>query len=139
MPGRQSAKLTGRVLVHGFIVKYGRYMGYSEWIDRINRQPLFHRFTEKNLNVPSFSTREALWSFRYKSMSNGNRLLGIWRASRDTAFSILLVRTGQSIPDFSALIALPVYQKIGIVTIGVVISIGAAIRRKQAMLALNLS
>lgn len=60
---RQRAKLTRRVLVHRFIVNYGRHMSYSKWIDRINRRPLFHSFTEKNVNVPSFSTREAMWSF----------------------------------------------------------------------------
>jgi O-methyltransferase len=60
---RQSARSTRRFLVHRFIVNYGRYMSYSKWIDRVNRRPLFHRFAEKNFNVPSFPTREAMWSF----------------------------------------------------------------------------
>jgi hypothetical protein len=38
-------------------------MSYSKWIDRLNRRPLFQRFAEKNLNVPFFSSREAMWSF----------------------------------------------------------------------------
>jgi O-methyltransferase len=38
-------------------------MNYSKWIDRINRRPLFQRFAESNSNVPSFPTREAMWSF----------------------------------------------------------------------------
>jgi O-methyltransferase len=59
----QSAKRTRRMLVHRLIVNYGRHMNYSKWIDRINRRPLFQRFAESNCNVPSFPTREAMWSF----------------------------------------------------------------------------
>ena len=60
---RQHAKLTRRILSNAFVVNYGRYMQYSNMIDRINRRPLLHRFTEKNANVPSFATREEMWSF----------------------------------------------------------------------------
>jgi O-methyltransferase len=51
------------MLVHRLIVNYGRHMSYSKWIDRINRRPLFQRFAESNSSVPSFPTREAMWSF----------------------------------------------------------------------------
>jgi hypothetical protein len=60
---RQSARSTRRLLVHRFIVNYGRYMSYSKWIDRVNRRPLFHRFAEKNFNVPSFPTRDTTHLF----------------------------------------------------------------------------
>jgi O-methyltransferase len=51
------------MLVHRLIVSYGRHMSYSKWLDRINRRPLFQKFAESNSNVPSFPTREAMWSF----------------------------------------------------------------------------
>jgi len=60
---RHQAKRTRRALTNAFVVNYGRYMQYSATIDRINRRPLLHAFAEKNANVPSFSSREAMWSF----------------------------------------------------------------------------
>jgi hypothetical protein len=57
------AKLARRLLLHRLIVNYGRYMSYSKWIDRINRRPLLQTFAENNVLVPSFSSREAMWSF----------------------------------------------------------------------------
>jgi O-methyltransferase len=59
----QQAKQTRRFLTNAAIVNYGRYMPYVSIIDKLNRRPLFHSFRRKNLNVPSFSTREAMWSF----------------------------------------------------------------------------
>ena len=38
-------------------------MPYSPIIDRINRRPLLHRFRQDNSNVPSFPSREAMWSY----------------------------------------------------------------------------
>lgn len=38
-------------------------MPYSPIIDRINRRPLLHRFRQNNADVPSFSSREAMWSY----------------------------------------------------------------------------
>lgn len=38
-------------------------MPYSALIDKVNRQPLFGGFRQKNSNVPSFSSREKMWSF----------------------------------------------------------------------------
>lgn len=60
---RHHAKRTGRVLSHAFVVNYGRYMQYSKMIDRMNRRPLLHGFRQRNSDVPSFPTREAMWSF----------------------------------------------------------------------------
>ena len=60
---RQHARRTKRTLANAFIANYGRYMQYSKIIDKINRRPLLHSFTEKNSNVTSFPTREAMWSF----------------------------------------------------------------------------
>ena len=57
------AKLASRLLLHRLIVNYGRYMSYSKWIDRINRRPLLQTFAQNNVLVPSFSSREAMWSF----------------------------------------------------------------------------
>ncbi len=57
------AKLAKRKLAHKLIVNYGRYMPYSATIDRLNRRPLLHRFMQRNAKVPSFSSREAMWSF----------------------------------------------------------------------------
>lgn len=59
----QQAKQTRRFLTNAAIVNYGRYMPYVGIIDKLNRRPLFHSFRQKNANVPSFSTREAMWSF----------------------------------------------------------------------------
>jgi len=36
---------------------------YSPTIDKMNRWPLLERFRQENSTVPSFSTREAMWSF----------------------------------------------------------------------------
>lgn len=59
----QRAKRTRRNVSNALVAGYGRYMQYSKIIDRINRRPLLQRFKERNSNVPSFSTREELWSF----------------------------------------------------------------------------
>jgi O-methyltransferase len=53
----QQAKQTRRFLTNTAIVNYGRYMPYVRILDKLNRRPLFHS------NVPSFSSREAMWSF----------------------------------------------------------------------------
>ncbi len=63
MSFREHARRTGRILSNALIANYGRYMPYSPMIDKINRRPLLHCFTRDNSNVPSFSTREAMWSF----------------------------------------------------------------------------
>jgi O-methyltransferase len=60
---RQHARRTKRTVANAFIASYGRCMQYSRIIDKINRRPLLHSFTRKNSNVPSFPTREAMWSF----------------------------------------------------------------------------
>ena len=60
---RQQARRTGRVVTNAVIVNYGRYMPYVRIIDKLNRRPLFHRFRQGNSKVPSFPTREAMWSF----------------------------------------------------------------------------
>ena len=60
---RQQAKRTGRVVTNAVIVNYGRYMPYVRIIDKLNRRPLFHQFRQGNSKVPSFPTREAMWSF----------------------------------------------------------------------------
>jgi len=59
----QQAKRTRRFLTNAAIVNYGRYMPYVRIIDKFNRRPLFHSFRQKNSNVLSFSTREAMWTF----------------------------------------------------------------------------
>lgn len=63
---RLHAKRTARNLAKALVLNYGQYMQYSAKIDRINRRPLFHDFvkkTQKNSNIPSFSSREAMWQF----------------------------------------------------------------------------
>jgi len=60
---RQQAMRTRRLLTNAAIVNYGRYMPYVGIIDKLNRRPLFHSFRQKNANVPSFPTREAMWTF----------------------------------------------------------------------------
>ena len=60
---RQQAIRTRRLLANAAIVNYGRYMPYVGIIDKLNRRPLFHSFRQKNANVPSFPTREAMWTF----------------------------------------------------------------------------
>lgn len=42
---------------------YGRYMQYSRTLDKLNRWPLLQDFMQRNANVPSFPSREAMWSF----------------------------------------------------------------------------
>jgi len=59
----QHAKRTRRILSNAFVINYGRYMHYSTTIDRINRRPLLHSFAEQNVSVPSFASREEMWSF----------------------------------------------------------------------------
>jgi len=41
---------------------YGRYMHYNYTLDKLNRWPLLQDFVQKNAGVPSFSSREAMWS-----------------------------------------------------------------------------
>jgi O-methyltransferase len=60
---RQQAQRAKGTLTKALIANYGRYMQYSRLLDRINRRPLLQDFQQKNSNVPSFPTREAMWTF----------------------------------------------------------------------------
>jgi O-methyltransferase len=59
----QHAKWTRRALTGVLTYNYGRCMPYSAVVDKINRQPLLDRFRQKHANVPSFPSREKMWSF----------------------------------------------------------------------------
>jgi O-methyltransferase len=59
----QRTMRTKRRLANTFIYNYARCMPYSAIVDKLNRQPLLGRFRQKHLQAPSFSSREAMWSF----------------------------------------------------------------------------
>lgn len=59
----RQAQQTQRVLANAFKYNYGRMMPYSAIVDKLNRQPLLSDFRQKNSDVPSFSSREKMWSF----------------------------------------------------------------------------
>ncbi len=60
---RQQARRAKGTLTNALIANYGRYMQYSRLLDRMNRRPLLQDFKQKNSNVPSFPTRESMWTF----------------------------------------------------------------------------
>jgi O-methyltransferase len=43
--------------------EYGRRAAYSQRIDRYNRLPLLKAFVSENAHVPSFPTREQMWTY----------------------------------------------------------------------------
>src|SRR5271170_2865109 len=59
----QQAKRTKSVLASAFKYNYARCVPYSAIVDKINRQPLLGSFRQKNSHVPSFRSREKMWSF----------------------------------------------------------------------------
>lgn len=60
---RRHAQRAKRAVAHAFVVNYGRHLHYSPLLDRINRGPLLEDFIRQNSEVPSFGSREAMWSF----------------------------------------------------------------------------
>jgi hypothetical protein len=60
---RHQAQRAKGTLTNALIANYGRYMHYSRMIDRMNRRPLLQNFKQKHADVPSFPTREAMWTF----------------------------------------------------------------------------
>jgi len=64
---KQHARRTTRSLAKALYVNYGRYMPYSATIDRMNRRPLLSGFARKNASVPTFRSREEMWSFILRS------------------------------------------------------------------------
>jgi O-methyltransferase len=60
---RNHARQATRQLAKTIYVNYGRFLQYSAVIDRVNRRPLLHRFAQTNATVPSFPSREEMWSF----------------------------------------------------------------------------
>jgi O-methyltransferase len=59
----QQAQRTKHALAKALKYNYGRVMPYSAIVDSVNRQPLLSDFRHKNSSVPSFSSREKMWSF----------------------------------------------------------------------------
>jgi len=57
------AKRTKGVLTHAFKYNYGRCVPYSAVIDKMNRLSLLSSFRDRHANVPSFFSREEMWSF----------------------------------------------------------------------------
>lgn len=55
----EAAQSWGQILYDN----YGCRASYSRKIDRLNRTPLFVEFARRNSGVPSFETREDMWSF----------------------------------------------------------------------------
>jgi O-methyltransferase len=59
----RQARQTRRAVTNALKYNYGWCLPYSTTVDEMNRQSLLRSFRQENAHVPSFSSREKMWSF----------------------------------------------------------------------------